>query len=190
MAIVITFAKHFPAYHFRRGEQTHFPSKVVFNEKKHTIRVHKHRWAPGELFSPRYWTGKPYRSKQNILGQDLEVKKVWDITIIPRVKGNVVGGVVFPPKIYISNVNPPQQINETIPVWELDVHGHYALALNDGLSTPDFYAWFPKQISGQIICWDESVDYDNYTLQSKHYDYITGKTSLDIIQTLTKDVSK
>jgi hypothetical protein len=35
------------------------------------------------------------------------------------------------------------------------------IAGNDGLSIDDFECWFrwPKEFSGQIICWDENLNY-------------------------------
>lgn len=46
--------------------------------KEHTIRKGK-RWKVGDKFSPRIWSGKPYKSKQIILAPDTEIKQVFDI---------------------------------------------------------------------------------------------------------------
>ena len=93
MSRVITFSRHYPSYHPRKGELTYFEYKVcrsiwdlkLFSDsdliyypdfpayvayghppKCHTIRA-GHRFKPGDWFSPRVWSGKPYNSKQIII---------------------------------------------------------------------------------------------------------------------------
>jgi hypothetical protein len=102
--------------------------------KYHTIRA-GHRWKVGDKFSPRVWSGKAYRSKQFIIGPDIEVKKVWDIEKhhdFFMINGN---GVLA------------REVSE--------------LAKNDGLDELDLRHWFGKEpkFSGQIICWNDKIEY-------------------------------
>lgn len=107
MTKVLTFSKTFPGYHPRAGESTYFVEKLLasfadsipgwemlkhFTEydwheyyncklpKGQTVRS-GNRFKPGDFFSPRIWSGKPYNSKQLIISNPIEVKKVWDFEI-------------------------------------------------------------------------------------------------------------
>jgi len=163
MAKVITFSTVFPLYHPRKGEPTNFVEKIhrcigsrpfndefylymqqnydrihEFEPKYHTIRS-GNRWKAGDKFSPRIWSGKPYHSKQIIISPDLEIKKVWPI------------GMYY---------------DKLIEAWcwdfsSMKIREVSMVAKNDGLSIEDFEAWFPckKDFFGQIICWDERIDY-------------------------------
>ena len=133
--------------HPRAGEETCFPEHFIMGKKKHTIRA-GNKWKPGDMFSPRTWMGKPYRSKQHkIVPHDVEVKKVWDVRIYPSITPD------GPPVIAIKNeagsyLIQPHKVGKEI-------------AKNDGLSLEDFKAWFDNEegFVGQIVCWDESVEY-------------------------------
>lgn len=155
MSKVITFSKYFPSNHPKAGEPTYFVEKIynslygknnlmdyptgleidetIMDIKKHTIRS-GHRWKAGDKFSPRVWSGKPYHSKQIIIGPDIEIEKVWDFSIQ---KG--------------CFVMPEASSSTTIEL----------IAKNDGLNLQDFKDWFqyPKDFDGQIICWDETLNY-------------------------------
>ena len=84
---VIILSRKFPAKHARKGEQTNFDTKVLnavcrahnmncvvpkYGMKLHTIRSNYDLWskrfekiyAGKACLSIRYWTGKPYHSKQ------------------------------------------------------------------------------------------------------------------------------
>lgn len=164
MAKVIIFSREFPAYHPEAGQPTYFVEKCIkgfpefdnpvmdlfsliplaidqfasFKPKLHTIRK-GHRFKVGDKFSPRIWSGKPYRSKQIIIAPDIEVKKTWDIEIAIGIEGiNINGDWIFVEyKTFLKQ-----------------------LATNDGLSVKDFKAWFnTPSFEGQVICWDESVNY-------------------------------
>lgn len=168
MSKYIMFSRVFPKGHPQEGKETNFIQKIwvaisvplpcsvhadklndemwklfrncmLWRPKYHTIRK-GNRFKPGDKFSPRIWSGKPYASKQIIIADDIEVKKTWDIEIDEN-------GVIA-------------------------INGHYIeedtydrLALNDGLLYEDFLAWFipdfnkPKPFKGQIICWNERVNY-------------------------------
>lgn len=60
MSRVITFSRVFPSYH------PIIPSAPVTAGKV------------GDKFSPRVWSGKPYRSKMITIAPDIEVKQIWD----------------------------------------------------------------------------------------------------------------
>lgn len=164
MAKVITFSRTFPSYHPRKGEPTYFIEKIYASladtlsgfkipndankywdwyeyyncrsPKHHTIRA-GHRFKAGDWFSPRVWSGKPYRSKQIVFAPDIQVKKVWSVGI--RIRGDF--------KEFYS---------EDCDLTNTSI-GH--LAVNDGLSTEDLFSWFTRPFEGQIICWNENINY-------------------------------
>ena len=176
----MTFSTVYPSYHPRKGEPTYFVEKIwdsigidfryqlkseVLNfqrrdestiwPKHHTIRA-GHRWRAGDWFSPRVWgndinpkTGRkgPYHSKQITFAPNIQIKKVWyfELTQIGFIKDCLVT---------IDGVVPKQKL---IPY----------IANNDGLTLTDFNDWFTlspdfrrkKTFSGQIICWNENINY-------------------------------
>jgi hypothetical protein len=174
---VMTFSRTFPSYHPRKGEQTRFIEKIyagladimpefkIPNDandlwdwheyyncsapKFHTIRA-GHRWKAGDWFSPRVWgndinpkSGKsgPYHSKQITFAPDIQVKKVFDFSV-------VLGSIC---------------IGEYMMDGEIESHHETLeqLAMNDGLSKDELLQWFryPKDFTGQIICWNETIEY-------------------------------
>lgn len=176
MSKVITFSRTYPSYHPRAGESTYFVEKFwksfhdlekglpesfhhyvdscsqliqpgSFNQyadffktletKHHTIRA-GHRWKEGDWFSPRVWSGKPYNSKMIQFAPDIQIKKVWNITV------NHDGLFV---------------INGDLYAYPNSDFALQPLAENDGLTVADLLAWFNKPFSGQIICWNENINY-------------------------------
>jgi hypothetical protein len=167
MSKVITFSRLFPAYHPKKGEPTFFIEKLYASladttndfqipndandywdwyeyyncnsPKHHTIRA-GNRWKVGDKFSPRVWSGKPYNSKQIILAPDIEIKSVWEIT---------------------TSEFGEFKIGERY----LEGEDFEDVAKNDGLDSVDLFNWFiqnpkkPKPFTGQIICWNESIQY-------------------------------
>lgn len=172
MSRVTTFSRVFPSYHPRKGKKTDFVEKIwkslyingncpdplndyIYQYAKQTIDLAsynlispKHqtirqgnRWKVGDKFSPRVWSGKPYYSKQITIAPDIEIKKVWDIEIkYSRVNGKKgsISCILINDKIWTD--------------WDL-------LAKNDGLELSDLLAWFNKPMQGQIICWNEKINY-------------------------------
>lgn len=168
MAKVITFSRTFPAYHPKAGQPTYFVEKfwesqqrqevltkyiqdykssndfnyTKYGAKHHTIRAGKRR-KEGDYFSPRVWSGKPYNTSQIIIAPDTLITKIYDFEINDR------GYVFINGKRLWTDLSTPliKDIKE--------------IATNDGLSSEDLLAWFkyPKPFSGQIICWNESVNY-------------------------------
>ncbi len=176
MSKVLTFSRVFPKYHPKAGQPTFFVEKILhpfwdnvkwddeireyikllpeqianphhFNPKVHTIRAGK-RWEVGDKFSPRIWSGKPYCSPQITIAPDFEIKKIWDFDFDAAI-------FLDESRIYINNV-------------EINSGGLINLARNDGLDAMDLLEWFGdghvmnsnrKNFSGQIICWNEKVNY-------------------------------
>lgn len=176
MSRVLTFSRVFPGYHPRKGQPTDFVAKIwqslynqdipfaiyatqsalqydlkVFESEKdfdckhHTCRSGKN-WKVGDKFSPRVWSGKPYNSKQIIIAPDIEVKKVWDFEIT-RTDFEITR------TDYLLNGN-------RLGLKELKI-----VAQNDGFEdSDDFELWFSNvtvhdNFKGQIICWNESIEY-------------------------------
>jgi hypothetical protein len=175
MSKVRTFSRFFPVGHPKEGEKTFFVEKIYsalgvggeylhipipdvdnflynhdenyFEPKLHTIRAGKH-FKVGDFFSPRVWSGKPYTSKQITIADDIQIKKIFDFEMKPKlwfdeceyyINGKRYGG------------------DELVEV-----------AKNDGLDIMDFAFWFAgnmaastkrKPFNGQILCWSESVEY-------------------------------
>jgi hypothetical protein len=124
-----------------------------FKPKYHTIRA-GHRFKVGDKFSPRVWgddinpkSGRkgPYNSKQITFAPDIEVKKVWDFKMI-----------------WDSEVEVDIFINGK---WNCQLGSIQStkFAANDGLTIEEFACWFKvtdgKPFDGQIICWNEKINY-------------------------------
>jgi len=181
MSRVITFSRVFPKYHPKAGKDTFFVEKIlngimpkqqngvidlntlpegvnaIVNDfvllctpediKGHTIRA-SNRWKVGDKFSPRVWLGKPYRSKQITIAPDIEIKKIWDFNFNTAV-------FLDESKVLINGEN----INKETFI---------ELAKNDGLAPMDLLEWFGdghamstkrKDFKGQIIAWQENINY-------------------------------
>src|SRR5688572_890388 len=102
---VITFSRFFPKQHVRAGDATEFVEKIweglgffdghsilpdvfekwadgSFTPKWHTIRA-GNRWKVGDVFSPRVWSGVPYKSKQiEIVPGGIKIEKLWNFKIV------------------------------------------------------------------------------------------------------------
>jgi hypothetical protein len=169
---VITFSRNFPATHPHKGEPTHFVEKIVkglnqiqppqdisspfieemyyiVDPKHHTIRA-GNRWKEGEYFSPRVWSDKPYASKQIQFAQPIQIKKLWDIEL----QYNSDKTELF----FLINSKP---VGKDVVDFNIDDF-ITELANNDGLYVHDFLNWFPTSFKGQILCWNDSIDYSNY----------------------------
>ena len=181
MSRVLTFSRYYPSYHPRVGEPTYFVEKFwkaivmqgisidpkitnqfvwpdgwldqAFESKHHTIRA-GHRWKAGDWFSPRVWSGTPYRSKQIVIGPDIQVKKTWDFKVTQiknpfylnvELNGSMICDIQSN-QAFLGGLNKLQTI-----------------ATNDGLGWEDFQYWFRfgdgKDFDGQIICWNDQIEY-------------------------------
>lgn len=108
--------------------------RIKYGPKFHTIRA-GNRWKSGEFFSPRVWSGTPYKSPMITIAPDIKIEHVWDFEI--KQAGFFVDG---------------------IELAHADVK---LLAKNDGLTTLELYNWFkyPTNFKGQIICWNKDLYY-------------------------------
>ncbi|MBV5334209.1 MAG: hypothetical protein JZU49_00195 [Sulfuricurvum sp.] len=132
---VLTVSTKFPKTHKRAGEETYFPFEIVTKNKLHTIRSNYELWKKrieqiqkGEaILSIRYWSGKPYNSKQ--------------IEFYQLDKDSGIGVQ----KLELSfNEKPCYVYNSPYGVgWYRFVDEKInILAENDGLSIEDFKEWF------------------------------------------------
>lgn len=130
---VLIVSKNFPSYHKRKGDNTNFIDQLMLNYKKHTIRGNFQLWKKriqevqkGEaILSIRYWTGKPYRSRQSVI---CELDNKFGVGIQRLDKMCFVNNTAFIDESSEGYI--PAMLNE--------------LALNDGLSLEDFKEWFRK----------------------------------------------
>lgn len=143
---VLTVSRVFPKRHARSGEPTYFREKILkgcnqlvdvpgdiyidLDPKIHTIRANYHLWkkridevnAGEAILSVRYWSGKPYNSKQ--------------LRIIEFDKDSGVGVQ----QLFFSGgrlIHP--MIEPNTGISDINI-----LAKNDGLSLEDFKEWFRK----------------------------------------------
>lgn len=168
MSRVIIFSTVFPSYHPRKGQPTFFEEKfwnffrdengmmpigfidcfldthiclsssgIITDVKHHTIRA-GNRWKAGDLFSPRIWSGKPYRSKMIKIGPLIEIRNTWPFEIDQD-------GCFF--------------INGELYAYSSSIDAINKLAQNDGLDIGDFNTWFNKPFKGQIISWNPTELY-------------------------------
>ena len=150
----LPFSRFFPAYHPKVGEPTFFIEKIWesigdcsfdqypaavlgdFDPKHHTIRK-GNRFKPGDFIMPFAWSDKPYRSRWIHFSPMIEVKKVWDV---------FCDGMLW----WVNHQPAPTCVLEIV-------------AKNDGLSYSELMDWFKypssKSFSGQIICWNENINY-------------------------------
>src|SRR5690606_7865261 len=109
--------------------------------KGHTIRS-KNDWKMGDHFVPGIWLDIPRMSELIKLEPTIEIKRIWTFECNENGEIKVDG---FP-------VDEEQKVK---------------MAKNDGLSLTDFEEWLvlpcikdEKRFRGQIICWDDAIDYD------------------------------
>ena len=138
---VLTLSQKFPAKHPKHGEPTNFNNQLLnavwrahnmsvgfpqFGMKLHTIRANFPLWqkrfaqieAGKAILSVRYWTGKPYYSKQ------MEICKLTKADGIGLQKLQYFRRSLF----YPSVEGTPNECN--------------TIAANDGLSLDDWSNWF------------------------------------------------
>lgn len=134
MSKILTFSRVFPAYHPKAGQPTFFVGGILSGFKKHTIRA-GNRFKAADTFSPCYWSGKPYRSKQQVFFEDMKVVKTYTFS-----------KDLISDKFYLNG----KPIDDGLLT---------EIAENDFLSLEDFKAWFHKPFTGQIICWSNDINY-------------------------------
>lgn len=140
---VLTVSRVFPTTHTRKGQETFFPQKIdqlnmvdslkLFQPQKiHTIRANYELWKTrieqvqkGEaILSIRYWSEKPYRSKQV------------EICQLDKDSGIGVQELFFKlSSLHLPTIDTNSSGKYSVPSLEL-------LSKNDGLSVNDFKEWF------------------------------------------------
>lgn len=139
--------KHLPYCIFQEFRDSILKDRTKMNEldytfppKGHTIRS-GHRWKEGEMFSPRIWSGRPYGSKQIIIYDDMQVKTLWEFEI----KNNLFA---------LDGIEYDGETERHFEVLD-------TVAKNDGLGRHQLLEWFkfPAPFDGQVICWDEKINY-------------------------------
>lgn len=128
---------------------------IKFDPKGHTVRA-GHRFKAGDWFSPRVWSGKPYRSPQIIFCHDIQVLKTWDFECHTEAddRESDWSFIKFLDNQFTCYSN--EYLHDIIK----------KLALNDGFSDPqDFLNWVQpsnrksKPFIGQVICWSNKIEY-------------------------------
>ena len=145
---VLTVSRNFPKTHSKSGEQTFFKEKLTNglaqlkgdNCKIHTIRSNAKLWEKriseiqkgNAILSIRYWSDKPYNSKQVEICQLDKNSGIgtqllyFDSVTLCEGKETPLYATVYEPFKYKFSPNLKD------------------LALNDGLSVEDFKEWFKK----------------------------------------------
>jgi len=142
---VLSVSGVFPITHKRKGQETLFIGKIKavvypdnpnnfgwMNAKIHTIRANYELWKKrieqvqkGEaILSIRYWSGKPYNSKQ------VEICQLDKDSGIGVQKLDFDHAQFIYPRVWDINYQLPVIVEE--------------IAKNDGLSLEDFKEWFKK----------------------------------------------
>lgn len=129
---VLTVSKVFPKTHKRAGQDTGFVNEIELlftelNSKRHTLRANYELWVKRAkeinegraILSIRYWSGKPYNSKQ------VEIRQLNKI----GVQQAILTKELMNANCIIIN----DRFTEIMTV-----------AKNDGLSVTDFKEWFKK----------------------------------------------
>lgn len=112
-----------------------------YSQKAHTIR-NGDRWKAGDKFTPRFWSGKPYNSKQITICPDITIGQTIDFKIDGTLHNDQPMIAIECP---IKFVGPQHQIDR--------------IAQNDGLTTLDFINWFAPYLPfhGQIITFKPGI---------------------------------
>lgn len=140
---VLTFSKVFPQKHINAGEPTNFKEKILSGEKIHTIRPETNKWKIGDQISMRYWTGKPYHSKQEIFCEKFEVVELIPICIVGIWSGNS--------QTPNDPINFIKEAKDLYSKKEME-----KIAKNDGLNFNQLESWFKlneKSFKGTLIAW-------------------------------------
>jgi hypothetical protein len=128
---VLTVSRIFPKTHKRAGDETYFPVEILNKNKIHTIRSNYPFWAKRikeiqegkAILSIRYWSGKPYKSKQ--------------IEFCKLDKDSGIG--IQKLEFHRLDLEFPSTDG-----WQGGHLNHDNLSKNDGLSVEDFKEWFKK----------------------------------------------
>lgn len=153
---VLTVSRIFPKYHKRAGQQTWFVEKInearmpisdepIMGKKIHTIRANYELWkkrfqkieAGEACLSLRFWSGKPYRSKQV---EFLRLTREDGIGIqkITMRREELPDRILYGAQVLEEGDSwNPLLTGKNITRTPVDMY-----ARNDGLTPEDFIAWF------------------------------------------------
>lgn len=145
MKAVVTLSKTFFSMHPRKGQETGFKAKVTDGRKVHTCRSNYEYWrakiekitATGGVLSVRQWSGKPYRSPQEVITdipagivgvQKLELRREQQVVSHFTEEGSkpIATTMYYDYAAKVDGIPIPLKI----------------LAENDGLTVDEFKAWF------------------------------------------------
>lgn len=167
---VITFSRHFPSYHPRKGEPTHFVEKIwkYYRQEDSNLPA---------IFRP-YW--KKYidifKEQPYLKANYIDTPKLHTI----RAGHRWSAGDWFSPRVWSGTPRRSKQIEFAPPIqvvrtyefginfgeWllegkEISLELLITIARNDGLALQDFIDWFkwPKAFDGQVIAWSDKINY-------------------------------
>lgn len=164
---ILTFARHYPAYHPRKGESTHFVEKIWKS-------MYSNNQCSDELST--YINRYTKQMKCDLANYNDLHRKLHTI----RANHNWKAGDMFSPRVWSGKPYASKQIEfapamEVKRVYDFGIQNRQwlfegieippdllqTIATNDGLILPDFISWFkwPKVFSGQVIIWDEKLKY-------------------------------
>lgn len=134
---VLTVSEFFPKTHLKGGLPTEFIDSIANKTKLHTIRGNYQLWRKrfieiengNACLSIRYWTGKPYNSKQ---------KEVFNLT---KEDGIGIQALYFESERLLEPFISHEDSKDNVQTY-LSTH---EIAINDGLIYPDFKEWFKYQ---------------------------------------------
>ena len=180
---VLTFSRHFPKGHPKKGECTYFVEKIWngFRQDDFSLPDSFIPWTDNYSL---LLTGNEY-----LMAMAVREIKYHTIRAGNRFKaGDMASLRVWSDKPYRSKQIEFAQV-EVKKVWDFVISdGNYSidtieqgsfipdcelekLATNDGLNVDDFWSWFsihPKatgaNFKGQIICWSGQIEYGKPTL--------------------------
>jgi hypothetical protein len=165
MAKVVTFSRHFPSYHPRRGEPTFFVEKLLNSMDLLT----------GKIYWPLLVELNPHLPEELLdkffLSLDFDEVLIKNHTI--RGGERFKEGDSFSPRVWSGKPYCSKQITlvpdtPVVNTHSFEVNGDYLLngkslslkdlmrvAANDGLHVDDLECWFNKEMIGQTICWNK-----------------------------------
>lgn len=147
---VITFSNNYPSYHPKKGTSTGFIDKILNKVKTSTIRGNYDRWQKirrevnkgNAYLSLRYWSDKPYRSKQ------IEFARSYQIATH---------------RIFITN---------SVSGFEMSINGRYSLyetmeriSKMEGFEdVEDFNDWFQKDEFEGVMIELEQIEKQDFIM--------------------------
>jgi len=188
MPKIITFSRVFPAYHPRKGEDTHFIEAILtqigidYTSDKYFVWLVENNPKISAKFLDDFFLSLSHdiAPKSHTIRAHKRPLKVGD-SINPhcwagRPYNKTTEGfwqVKFAPDIEIVKTwdvkvekdNYRNENGSTTIVTKITINGchktenYEPLAANDGLNLDDLCNWFVKPMVGQIICWNPNINY-------------------------------